>query len=274
MAKHAALSPSRTKDFKQCPLMFRFRTIDKLPEPPSTVPLRGTVVHSVLEHLFDLPAAERTAPAAQELLEPRWEAHKEKEPEVMDLFADSAEEADWLGSARQLIANYFKMENPQFLEPAAREKFVNAVLPSGLAIRGIIDRVDKAPDGSIRVVDYKTGKSPAPRFQDDALFQMRFYATALYLEEGTLPVRTQLIYLKDGRTLTYDPSPDDVKSIELELDSAWSGILGRIDSGVFEPKQTPLCPWCNFKDLCPAFGGTAPEMDVEGAEQLLTAQVR
>ena len=50
-----ALSPSRAADFKQCPLLFRFRTIDKLEGPPSPAAARGTLVHAVLEHLFDLP---------------------------------------------------------------------------------------------------------------------------------------------------------------------------------------------------------------------------
>ena len=55
-----ALSPSRAGDFMTCPLMYRFRTIDKLPEEPSPDAVRGTVVHKVLEDLFELPAAERT----------------------------------------------------------------------------------------------------------------------------------------------------------------------------------------------------------------------
>ena len=71
MSKHAALSPSRAKDFKQCPLLFRFRVIDRLAEPPSPEALRGTLVHAVLERLFDAPALERTEATAQALLDPR-----------------------------------------------------------------------------------------------------------------------------------------------------------------------------------------------------------
>jgi RecB family exonuclease len=63
-----ALSPSRASDFKQCPLLYRFRTIDKLPEPPSPDAVRGTVVHKVLEDLFDLPAHHRTPERAADLL--------------------------------------------------------------------------------------------------------------------------------------------------------------------------------------------------------------
>ena len=55
-----SLSPSRAGDFMTCPLLYRYRVIDKLPERPSPAAARGTVVHTVLERLFDLPATERT----------------------------------------------------------------------------------------------------------------------------------------------------------------------------------------------------------------------
>lgn len=273
MKRQAAISPSRANDYKSCPLKFRFRAIDKLPEPPSIEALRGTLVHAVLEHLYDVPALERTPEHAQNLLEPTWAAHVEKAPQSRELFESEQHLQEWLGSARTLIANYFKLENPTFLQPAAREEFVNAVLPSGLAIRGIIDRIDRAPDGQIRVVDYKTGKSPSPRFQQEAIFQMRFYSAALYHAEGVLPTRTQLIYLKDGRVLTYDPIPQDVDGLGMEIDALWSSIRSDVDAGSFAPKKGPLCNWCYFKGICPAFGNAAPEMDPQGVADLLTAEV-
>lgn len=67
-----ALSPSRALDFKKCPLLYRFRAIDRLPELPSPAQVRGTLVHAVLERLFDLPAAGRTPEAARALVEPEW----------------------------------------------------------------------------------------------------------------------------------------------------------------------------------------------------------
>ena len=272
MSKYAALSPSRAKDFKQCPLLFRFRVIDRLAEPPSPEALRGTLVHAVLERLFDAPALERTEATAQALLDPLWQERLAASPADRSVAGGGERAAEWLDSARVLIGNYFRMENPSFLEPAARESFVNARLPSGLAIRGIIDRVDRAPDGALRIVDYKTGKSPNPRFQEEALFQMRFYAAAVRLSRGVLPRRTQLIYLKDGRTLTYDPVPGDVAAIASELDSTWSAIEERLDSRRFEPRPSKLCDWCRFKELCPEFGGVAPDMDASGARALRTAK--
>lgn len=269
---HAAISPSRAADFKKCPLKFRYRVIDSLPEPPSLAALRGTIVHSVLEHLFELPQIERDEANAQELLKPRWDAHVEAHPEALELFPDEKELADWLESARPLISTYFGLENPQYLQPTGREQFVNATLPSGLAIRGIIDRVDTAPNGAVRIVDYKTGKSPNPRYQDEAIFQMRFYAAALYYSTGNLPARTQLVYLGNGRILSFDPTQNDVADVTTEIDRVWSAILDRIDSGNFEPKKGPLCSWCHFQDMCPAFGGDVPPIPEAGVKKLLTAQ--
>ena len=68
-----SLSPSRATDFMTCPLLYRFRVIDQLPEPPSPAAARGTLVHSVLERLFDLAPPLRTLEQAEALVAPAWE---------------------------------------------------------------------------------------------------------------------------------------------------------------------------------------------------------
>ena len=84
-----ALSPSRAGDFITCPLLYRFRTIDKLSEPFSRDAVRGTVVHKVLEDLFDLPAADRTPTRARDLLVPAWDSLLEAEPGLAEMFVAS-----------------------------------------------------------------------------------------------------------------------------------------------------------------------------------------
>ncbi|WP_203940037.1 RecB family exonuclease [Spirilliplanes yamanashiensis] len=80
------MSPSRAADFKTCPLLYRFRSIDRLPERPTADQLRGTLVHAVLERLFDLPAAERTPEAAAALVAPQWAELLEREPALAQIF--------------------------------------------------------------------------------------------------------------------------------------------------------------------------------------------
>lgn len=270
--RRLALSPSRAKDYRQCPLMFRLRVVDALPEPPSAAALRGTLVHAVLDALYDLPVAGRTQDAAVTLVDDVWPELRATQREVAALFADERAEADWLGSARELVARYFAMENPQRLAPAGRERLVETELASGVLLRGIIDRVDVAPDGAVRVVDYKTGRSPAARYTDEALFQLRFYALILWRLTGTAPARLQILYLGDGRTLTHDPVPAELSATESEVDALWRTIEGAARSGQFTPRPGPLCPWCSFQTLCPAQGGVAPPVPEEGIERLL--QVR
>src|SRR4051812_49226963 len=122
-----ALSPSRAGDFLSCPLLYRFRTIDHLPEPFSPDAVRGTVVHKVLEDLFDLPAADRTPEQAQAMLEPAWDQLVEHAPDLHAMSPADGEGADvagWLASCRSVLERYFTLEDPRRLEPAERELYV------------------------------------------------------------------------------------------------------------------------------------------------------
>ena len=270
--KRAALSASRAKDFQQCPLMFRLRVVDKIPEPPSAAAVRGTLVHAVLEHLFNLPADQRQEEAALALVEPRWRALVEQRPEVTQVAPEAGDAAAFLAQARALVSNYFRVENPRRLQPAARERFVEVELDSGLLLRGFMDRVDVAPNGAVRVVDYKTGKAPGPRFTAEALFQMKFYALMLWRLEGTAPARLQLIYLADGRTLTLDPLPEELAAFERDVMHLWDQIERAVHSQQFAARKTRLCDWCSFQQLCPAFGGTTPPVPEDGLRALAAAR--
>lgn len=269
--KRNALSPSRVKDFKQCPLLFRFRCVDRLEEPGSLATHKGTVVHAVLEDLFDLPAAQRTEAAAQAMLEPHWQAHRESNPAVMDLFDDPSQVEPWLEQGHALISNYFRMELPQHLEPAQRELFVQAKTDSGLVLRGFVDRLDVAPNGAMRVVDYKTGKAPAPRFMAEALFQLRFYALVLKRMRGVMPARLQLLYLKDTKTLTHDPHPSELIEVEEQLEQTWNEIFACAQRQYFPPRKSVLCGWCAHQEFCPLFGGKEPQLPAEKLSYMLTA---
>ncbi|MEJ7635855.1 PD-(D/E)XK nuclease family protein [Aeromicrobium sp.] len=259
-----SLSPSRAGDFQTCPLLYRFRTIDKLPEPADPVMVRGTLVHAVLEDLFGEPAPGRTLDRAVELLPAEWEALRVAEPRLAELFsADQVvDETAWLASCVDLLGRYFGMEDPRYLEPSAREERVSYRLDSGVAFAGIVDRIDIAPDGRIRVVDYKTGRSPDPRFEDKAIFQMRFYALVIWRTRGVLPTLLQLMYFGDGSILTYEPDEQELLATERKLIALWSAIERAVEVRDFPPRKSGLCAWCAHQALCPEFGGTPPEMPV------------
>lgn len=250
----ASLSPSRAADFMTCPLRYRYRVVDRLPEPPGPEALLGTLVHAVLDRLFDLPAAGRTVAAAEALLAPEWERLRAAEPAAEECFADEAERAAWLSSGRDLLAGYFLLEDPRRLAPAERERYVEAALPSGLTLRGYVDRLDRAADGALRVVDYKTGRSPAETFESKALFQLKFYALVIWRSWGVLPRLLQLLYLGDREVLRYVPDEADLRATERKLEALWAAIRRAEQTGDWRARPGRLCDWCPHKGVrCPAW---------------------
>lgn len=253
-----ALSPSRASDYKQCPLLYRFRAIDRLPEPKTVAQVKGTLVHAVLEEMHGLEREERTYPAAVKMIKPAWEKMCAEDAEMLELVSED-QAYDFLVEARSLVRGYFEMENPQGFDAKAVEMYVNTVLPNGVPVRGFIDRVDEAPTGEVRVVDYKTGKKPIPRFSQDAQFQMRFYALVYWRLFGVIPSQLRLMYLKVFDSMFLTPTQVELEYFERDLADLWSKIEGDGKSGVFRPKTSKLCNWCSFQELCPAFDGTPPD---------------
>ena len=259
--RSAALSPSRAADFLQCPLLYRFRVIDRLPSAPSPAAARGTLVHAVLERLFDLPAAERTPEAAASLVAPQWERLVAEEPELAEMLASDEDrtEVSWFGEAVKLIETWFTLEDPTRLEPAERELYVETDI-GGLTLRGIVDRLDVAPNGALRIVDYKTGRSPGEHFETKALFQMRFYALVLWRLRGVVPQMLQLVYLGNKEVLRYSPDEHDLLATERKITALWEAIQRAAEDGDWRPHRSKMCDWCDHKALCPEWGGTPPPL--------------
>lgn len=260
------LSPSRANDYLQCPLLFRLRVIDRLPEPPSPAAVRGTLVHAVLERLFDLPAGARTLEAAHGLLDPTWQGLVTASPRYLEVLTDPEDLEGWYGPARTLLATWFTLEDPNRLQPAERELAVRMSLDDGPELRGIVDRLDVAPDGALRVVDYKTGRSPKAGYEGSALFQMRFYALVLARLRGRIPAMLQLVYLGDGTVVRHVPDAAELETTERRVRSIWAGIQDAAATGTWTPRRSALCGWCAHQAVCPAFGGTPPQVDPDAVE--------
>lgn len=255
-----ALSPSRATDFKQCPLLYRFRAIDRLPEATSAAQLRGSVVHAALEQLYGLPAGLRSPDTARSLVQRAWDQMVAAEPELAGEL-DPGQPTQLLEDARALVSGYYRLEYPTRFDPQCCEQRVEVELADGTLLRGYIDRIDVAATGELRVVDYKTGKAPpAARALAEfkAMFQMKFYAVALFRSRGVPPTRLRLIYLADGQLLDYSPDRDELLRFEKTLMAIWRAIQSAGETGDFRPNPSRLCDWCPHQQRCPAFGGTPP----------------
>ncbi|AHH18179.1 putative nuclease [Nocardia nova SH22a] len=244
-------------DFRQCPLKYRLRAIDRIPEIPGRDAVRGTVVHAVLESLYGLPSGERVPARAAALVEPAWQRLLKDRPEV-EAVLEQGGLPPFLDEVDRLVRGYYRLENPTGFDPESCESLVEVRLADGSPLRGYIDRIDVAPDGRLRVVDYKTGRVPAPDAEHRALFQLKFYALIVYRTRGVTPAQLRLVYLRDGEILTYAPEPDELDRFERIVSALWSAITTAGRDGDFPPRPGWMCRFCDYRPLCPAFGGTPP----------------
>ncbi len=268
------MSPSRATDFKTCPLLYRYRAIDRLPELPNRAAARGTLVHAVLEQLFTTPAAGRTELAAIDSIADVWDRLVRAEPS----WAGVADPADpsWLAGASALVTAYFSMEDPSRFDPEACELPIEVTLfddhgVETVPLRGYLDRLDVAGTGELRVVDYKTGRSPSEHREVGALYQLKFYALMIYRLRGVVPSELKLIYLADTSTLTYRPDLAELMAFQRGVVALWQAITAAVRTGEFPPHKGAACGWCVHQALCPEFGGTPPPLPSGTVDRIVAA---
>ena len=248
-ANNLRLSPSAVSEYENCPQLYKYRKIEKLPEPPSLDAERGTLVHTVLQDLFEFPSVERIPQTAFDLLPSRWSAQLADKPALKEMVSN---EKEWLDRATSLLSTYFTLENPSTFEATHREMHLEDDFEQDVYLHGYVDRLDIAPTGEVRIVDYKTGKSPKPGWEEKALFQLRVYALLYWKSTGVLPKLLQLIYLGDGRIVKSNPTLKDIESAEKVLHRVAQDIFISMEKEYWPPKPSRLCDWCFFKSICPA----------------------
>ncbi len=242
------LSPTSTAMLRQCPQRWKFRYVDRLPDPPGEAALAGTFAHRVLEALLNLNATERTQDRARSLATEFWPDMKaDKSFIALDL--DEAGVLNFKKVAWHAITGLWDLEDPTAVEIVGTETEVSVEI-GGVPFYGFIDRVEDSPDGLV-ISDYKSGRAPSRRFSKDRLEQVLLYAAAIAeLHDGTLPARARLMYLGQ-KIIETEVTAAGIEDVTRRLADTWEDLLGRSATGDFPPQPGPLCGWCAFVQHCP-----------------------
>ena len=269
------LSPSRAKDFMQCPKLFYYKTILKLPDPATIHTAVGVLAHHGMEKIFDHPREERTADNAVPYVREHWLELSEKEDYKVladELGEDGVEEM--LVGAERHVRSWFDIERPWNFDPEERELYLQATV-AGVIVHGFIDRLDLVGVDETRryiISDYKTGKVPKDRYLDETFFAMKVYALLLHKTRGEAPSDLRLVYTVNGER-------DDIRRIkvtqamlrstEQKISGVWKAIEAAARKGEFIPSESVLCGWCRFETMCPAKNpelASTPVLDRDGNE--------
>jgi putative RecB family exonuclease len=253
-----SLSPSKVTSFRDCALAFRFTAIDGLADAPTVWTVKGTLVHTALERLFWRHGAGHRSPAAASAeLAVAW-SELQTDPDYLSLDLAPAQAETFRHEAEQLVANYFLLEDPDQVTPVGIEVTLEARL-GHLRLRGIIDRLDRTPEGDLVVVDYKTGRAPGAAFEQSKLIGVHIYALLCEEVLGRRPVEVRLLHLKEPMVITARPSEQALRGQRVKAQAIWSAIERACQVDDFRPKTSPLCNYCRFKPFCPAYGGDPAE---------------
>ncbi len=259
-----SLSPSKVSSFRDCALAFRFSVIDRLPEAPSPAAVKGTLVHRALELLHCQPAPDRTIDVALDCLT-RARSEEDNAAELADLALEPEAERAFALDAERLVRRSFLLEDPRQVSAIGLELLLEAEL-GGVRLRGIIDRLELDADGGLVVTDYKTGRVPSERNEQTRLGGVHFYAWLCETVLGRRPSRIQLLYLSEPVAVIATPTDQSLAGLERRVAAVWSAVERACERDDFRPQPGPLCSWCSFQALCPAFGG-----DPSQARQLAAA---
>ncbi|MEA3442506.1 MAG: PD-(D/E)XK nuclease family protein [Chloroflexota bacterium] len=235
------LSPSSIATFRQCRLQYKFQYIDKLGEKYGRAKPYYTManhVHATLYDLFSLiPPWDRTLETAKTLLQKNWRRYRVG-------FRSRTDEKRWAERALGEITR-FVAEQDVTAAPMMLERPIEAEVSPGVILRGRVDRVDRQPDDSLHIIDYKTGKLP----EEIDWSQLELHALILSHTTPYLVNRLSYFYLLPG---IRESKEFDASALQ---QTAWDVL--RVAREIreekdYNPQPGHGCAGCDFSRICPA----------------------
>ncbi len=241
------LSYTQINTFKRCPKFYHYRYLLRIPSEPGVAANFGSAVHDALKDFYREIKKKKQIPSFEALklyLKKNWKSSG---------YRDSSEEQDYYKNAEEILRQFYHSNEknwiiPEKIEEAFRIKLYNEE-GEYVMINGRIDRIDKLPDGTFEVIDYKTGQlSPYVQKGMKKDLQLSLYAIAtrdFMKMESTL---FSLYFLKDNQKISAERSEKTLNEAKQEI---WD-VIDKIKAGDFN--ATPgsmICQFCDYRKICP-----------------------
>jgi putative RecB family exonuclease len=252
-----SLSPSRLSDFQACPRRYQHASIDRIPQPASYASAKGRFVHYVFERLYQLPANERTIDSARNFVTNAVEEILTDDVR-REISLDDAMMTRLHEETEAIIVRFFEMEDPKAVQHEGVELRIGVDV-KGAPMYGILDRLDRDEDGSLTIVDYKTGGLPNRNYDSQTFANAELYAALCEAHLGERPTKIRLMYVAHGQSIERPVTEVVTNARAQAAAGAWSRITRYYDEGDFPATpSTNACRFCSFKDLCRADGVAVP----------------
>ena len=244
-------SYSALDSFTTCPQKYKFEHIEKLRGDKSPEQIFGTLVHSALEHYF---SKSPVFPTLDEVLSRFRDRLKSSE-------LPDADKPRYEQSGVDMITRFAK-KNPAWgahiigLETRFAVDIPDPKSGEVHTLAGIMDRVDAVGDDAIEIIDYKTSRKLPSQADVDRNLQLSVYHMAALKRWPSFTqkaIKLSLYFLRANEKLSTTRTPETLAETESHVREVIHNIETSTEKSEFPPKPSPLCEWCSFKPICPAW---------------------
>lgn len=241
----STLSASAIDRYRVCPLQFKLEREWRIPAEVSAAMQYGASVHRVLLAYYDSVRWNRTLSEAALVELFRNDLADEA---IADRYQHDLYERQGIAQLKAFLANPARAEVLH-----TEERFSVKIGETNLV--GRIDRIDRGPDGTVIITDYKTG---APKSQEDAddSLQLSLYALAAHEKWGYRAERLVFHNLEGNTEIASARSDSQLAKAKLTVEE----IAAKIAAGEFQPKPGFHCYSCAYRLLCPKTEKRVPDV--------------
>ncbi|MFA6490587.1 MAG: ATP-dependent DNA helicase [Candidatus Magasanikbacteria bacterium] len=258
-----AFSFSQIRAYETCPFQYKLAHILRIPTRGSASFSFGQSIHGTLQNfyekvlelnsiqqssLFEKPVVSEKitgikVPSLDELMQMYEAAWQD------DWYKDEYQKADYHKKGKEILNIFYKSQENNWTIPEKLESWFKIKI-GDYFLHGRIDRVDKLVDGTLEIIDYKTGNSKEKLSTEDKeqlfIYQIAVEQLAEYKILGA-PSKLTYYYINDDLHTSFIGERKDLEKLQSKLLSTMDQIYKKDFTAT--PNQF-ACKFCDFKDIC------------------------
>ncbi len=245
---------SQLEAYSNCPLQYKFNFILKIPVEEKVSFIFGRVMHNVLKDFFErIIGGNSIQPELFSSTEEK-EVKRPTEKELLQIYKErwndngyhsKLEREKYKKKGEDILRDLYKrLEEDGWPKVMFVEKGFNVRIGQ-YTLRGSIDRIDRLPDETVEIVDYKTG-NPKEKLDAKSKRQLILYKIACEQVLGLKVSKLSYYYLENNNKISFEAKDKEIEKQEEQIIAQ----IEEIKKCNFTAKPGFLCAYCDFKDIC------------------------